>query len=230
LSGYLEVSLVLSSLSFFIISSSMYWSRKSLKSIIGSARQNPPKERDSFFTGAYVDPTRYRTGVSAHGAVALIFALIGAVAVAIVYFVALEPLLLVAVAIEGYVVFTQLDSLEALSYARFIRTSSPDQRGLKDYAYIAAESDELRRGTGVFFVMGLASLLLSYVSDQAVIVSEEAVADYVRLIYGVSQWAGASSKPLSLVMIPLVLGASISIVIVVASRIGNRLSRHHREA
>lgn len=223
--GILALPFAVSALAFCLTAVLMHMGRRRLTRVRDRARGELVPDRDAFYTSAYVDPTRLRAGIPGSAAILLMLALIGVTAVGAVYYAARQPILLVFVAFEGYAVFTQFDSLEAVFYAAFIGGAPPDRLGVKDYEYIRIESEELGRGTAAFGLLALATSALVFFSEQAVAASEAVVEYYVRFVFGVAQLAAPFSRPLSVALVPIVFGGSLVALLFALAQVRARLIR-----
>ncbi len=205
---YIEVPLELFGVAFCVISYLMLDGRRRLAKVAGEAELSGARSREHFASRKYLDSVSHRVVLDLGSGMLVTLALVGIVGFVVVYYLALQPLILPVVVVEAYAVFTQVDSVEAMFFARFLRMAGASNLGRDDLEWVSWTERKLRRGAVAFLALGVATLLLSLVTGQLVSALNTAVEYYVQFLYGI----GDAFRPIS-----PVLGAMAMVLVLVGT-------------
>ena len=222
---YIEAPLVFFGAAFCVVSFLMLRGRRRLARIAEEAELNGSRSRESFASGKYLDPVSHRAVLGLASGTLITLAMVGATGFAAVYYLALQPLILLVVVVGAYAVFTQMDSVEAMFLARFLWKVGVHSLGRNDLEWISWADRRLRIGTWSFFALGAATLLLSLVTGQLVAALNTAVGYYARFLYGIGDAVSPISWVLGVMAMVLVLAGTSLVPGIAWIRIYRRLHR-----
>lgn len=159
---------------------------------------------------AYLN-SRLSLGVPAAIAVAMVSTFL--LGFGVVYLLIPNLLVICVAALEGYVLYLNLDAIEALLFERHLSKSPPERVGRWELGFGREALGSARRGRTSFVAVGVAMALLVPFAPQAVLALEWAVSLYIGGVYLVAD----------AVSLPPGFSAVIVVVVFCLSAIGGLL-------
>jgi len=205
---YIEVPLALFGTACCVVSYLMLDGRRRLAKVAEDAELSDARSREHFVSWKYLDSVSHRIVLDPGSGMLITLVLVGILGLVAVYYLALQPLILPVIVVEAYAVFTQMDSVEAMFYARFLRTAGAQNLGRDDFEWVSWADRSLKRGMVAFLALGAATLLLSLVTAQLVEVLNTTVEYYAHFLYGIGDALDPISRVLGVTAMVLVVAGT----------------------
>ena len=193
----LQYLLVAFALAYWFISLLLIRGFRGLAADIASAEANGTGGRtgsDSYF----YQHLRFRHNPGAAGAIWIVLLVVAAVGLLTVYVLAENLLNLGIVLVQGYLVYVNIDFVEAFLFSRYFARVQSAAVGGWELAQAHWAANVLRRSRFIFLLLGLAMFLASFVAAQLVASVEIIYAYYAGAVFSAST---AVPAPLSFVLV-----------------------------
>lgn len=196
MSQWLQYLLLAFASAYWVISLAMSEASRRLRSTIVRAETSGAENRPG--TGSYFHlQLKFRINPGAPMGMAISLISIVIVGFFIVYVVINNLVTIGLLLAEGYIIYANVDSIEALLFSRFLAKVPEDLVGSWELEQGRWSMKEMGRGRLAFLFLGLAMFLLSFVAPQVVTAVEALMASYVAVVLVASS------------ILPLPAGASV---------------------
>ncbi len=221
-----QLSLLLFALAYWAFSFLAHRGSKRLGSTNAQAEVSGAKSRERSLTESYFHASRrFRLELPLVLTLILLMATIVVVGSLAVAAMGTHLELVGLLIIQAYLIYTQLDSIEAYLLGRFLGRASMKQLGPRDLEQMRWVVDTLSSSRLVFLLLGSIMFSLSFVTNQVVLILQVLLAFYAGIVYGISDIFANVSPLVQVITVFVAFTAGILLLAWLGTKIIREVSR-----